>query len=92
MVADNVNGMFEILGGLFVFLNVIKLHHDKKVRGVSMVTISFMTIWGFWNLVYYPMLGQWWSTVGAVFIALLNAVWLGQVIYYSKKEKHGNRC
>ena len=30
MWQDNVNGLFELTGGLFVLMNVIKLYRDKK--------------------------------------------------------------
>lgn len=87
MVMDNINGLFEMVGGAFIFLNVLKLHKDKKVKGVSPVAITFFTVWGFWNLAYYPALGQWWSALGASSVALINMIWLGQIVYYNRKEK-----
>jgi len=90
MVMDNINGAFEMAGGAFVALNVLRLHRDKNVRGVSMVTVAFFTVWGAWNLIYYPALDQWWSALGASSVAIMNTVWLGQIIYYTRKEKkHG---
>lgn len=88
MVADNVNGLFEMTGGIFVALHVLRLYHDKKVRGVSTVAVAFFAVWGWWNIaVYYPSLGQWWSTLGASGVAIANTVWLYLVIYYTRKEK-----
>ena len=87
MVMDNINGAFEIVGGVFVAMNVLRLHSDKNVRGVSMVAVSFFTVWGIWNLAYYPALDQWWSALGASSVALMNMVWLGQMVYYTRKEK-----
>jgi len=91
MVIDNVNGLFEMAGGLFVFMSVLKLHRDKKVRGVSMIAIVFFTVWGFWNLFYYPSLDQFWSAVGASSVALMNIVWLCQMVYYTRKERRDGR-
>ena len=88
---DNVNGLFETVGGAFVLLNVLRLYRDKKVRGVSPATVAFFTVWGFWNLVYYPALDQWWSALGASSVALVNTIWLGQMIYYISKEKRHER-
>jgi len=88
MVEDNVNGMFEILGGIFVLMNVIRLHKDKSVRGVSVIATAYFMLWGYWNLVYYPSLEQWWSAAGSLSVALINTVWLGQMVYYLRKERH----
>lgn len=87
MVADNVNGMFEVVGGLFVAANVLRLYRDKKVRGVSRIATAFFVVWGYWNLYYYAAIGQWWSQAGALSAALVNSVWLGQMVYYTRKEK-----
>ncbi len=87
MVADNFNGLFEMTGGIFITLSVIRLYKDKKVRGVSMVATTFFMTWGWWNLYYYPAIKQWWSAAGAGFVALVNTIWLCQMIYYTRKEK-----
>jgi len=90
MVMDNINGLFEMTGGIFVSLHVLRLYHDKKVRGVSAVAVAFFVMWGWFNLIYYPSLGQWWSTLGASGVAIVNTVWLYLTIYYMRKEKkHG---
>lgn len=87
---DLVNGFFEIFGGFFILFSCIKLSREKKIRGVSWVHVTYFTLWGFWNLVYYPHLGQWLSLVGTIFIVLMNCLWLGLMIYYIRKEK--NEC
>jgi uncharacterized membrane protein YfcA len=87
MVMDNINGVFEAVGGLFIFLNVLKLHKDKKVRGVSWVSIVFFTLWGYWNLIFYPAIGQMTSTLFAGLTALVNTAWLAQILYYNRKER-----
>ena len=38
---DIVNGIFESCGSLFILTSIIKLYHDKKVRGVSWVHAGF---------------------------------------------------
>jgi len=90
MEIDKVNALFELTGGVFVATHVLRLRHDKKVRGVSMMAVAFFTVWGAFNLIYYPALDQWWSALGASSVAIMNTVWLGQIIYYTRKEKkHG---
>ncbi len=82
--ADLVNGSFEMLGALFIAFSVLKAHQDKRIAGVSYVHAGFFSVWGFWNLFYYPHLDQWWSFWGGLAIMSTNAFWLGQLIYYTK--------
>ena len=88
-IPDIINGVYETLGAPFIFLSIMKLYHDKKVRGVSITHALFFTSWGFWNLYYYPHLGQWASFIGGVLLVGFNTFWISQMIYYSKKEKLG---
>lgn len=81
---DLINGLFEALGSIFVALSCIKLYKDKQVHGVSALTVGFFTSWGLWNLFYYPHLGQFWSSVAAGLVALVNAAWLGMIFYYRR--------
>ena len=73
---DLVNGLFEFFGGALNWLNVRQLLRDKKLRGVSKIPTVLFTAWGFWNLYYNPMLGQWLSFLGGVVIVAANFVWV----------------
>lgn len=86
MSPDQVNGLFECFGGVFIYLSVAKLSKEKKVRGVSWLHAGFFALWGYWNLFYYPHLEQWVSFVGGILVVLMNTVWLGQLVYYTRKE------
>jgi hypothetical protein len=85
MWQDNVNGLYEFLGGLFVLLNVLRVYKDKQVRGVSIVATGFFASWGLWNLYYYPHLGQWASFLGGCCIVSMNLLWIGLMLYYVRK-------
>ena len=87
MWQDKMNGMFELFGGLFIMLSCIRLYRDKKVRGVSVVAITYFTLWGYWNIHYYPHLDQWVSFTGGLCVVAVNTVWLGMMLYYIRKEK-----
>ena len=87
MIPDYVNGTFELFGTLFILLSVRQLWLEKLVRGVSYWHIGFFTAWGFWNLFYYPHLGQWWSFVGGMALVWANAIYLTQIIYYTRTER-----
>lgn len=86
MTPDHINGCFELVAGLLLLLNIIRLHRDKKVRGVHVVPVAFMAIWGFWNLFFYPYVGAPWSFVGGIVVVAVNSIWVGQMIYWKKKE------
>lgn len=73
---DLVNGLFEFFGGAVNWLNVRQLLRDKKLRGVSKIPTVVFTTWGFWNLFYYPHLGQWLSFTGGIVIVGANAFWV----------------
>jgi len=76
-----------MLGGIFLWLNVLRLYRDKLVRGWDWRVMVFFTVWGFWNLYYYPHLDQWLSFVAGAFIAVTNAVYLALALYYIRKER-----
>ena len=86
LTPDHVNGIFELGGGLLTWLSVRRLVIDKEVKGVSWWPIWFFTVWGIWNLYYYPHLDQWWSFVGGIFIVVANTVWLVLLVYYGRRQ------
>lgn len=88
MWPDKINGLFELLGGAFVLLNCARLYKDKKVRGVSFMAVSYFTLWGYWNIYYYPHLNQWMSFIGGLTIVAMNTLWIIMMVYYIKKEKN----
>ena len=73
---DVINGIFEMSGGLFLWLSVHHLYKAKCVKGVSKLAFAFFAAWGYWNLFYYPSLGQIISLIGASSCTLANTVWI----------------
>ncbi len=88
-VADIANGLFEFFGGLVVWLNVRRLVRDRGYAGVNWMVAAFFSCWGFWNLYYYPSLGQWWSFAGGLAIVSANTVWLVMALRYGPLVKAG---
>ena len=84
---DFVNGAYEMLGAPFIFLSILNLVKEKKVKGVDWRAVTFFSTWSIWNLYYYPHLGQWASFFGGICIAIANLAWLLIMIYYILKEK-----
>jgi len=84
---DMVNGTFELLAALFLAVNVVKLYHDREVRGVSWISVFFFTTWGAWNLFYYPHLGQWISYLGGVAVLAVNLTWLSMLFMLTRNTE-----
>lgn len=81
-MTDLVNGMFELFGGFFVYLSIRKTYKQKKVVGISIWYVLFFTVWGYWNLWFYPAYGAWVSFVGGFGVCITNTIWLGMYLYY----------
>jgi hypothetical protein len=82
---DLINGLFELVGGLFVFDHCRALYRDKKVMGVSVIATGAFFAWGVWNLFYYPHLDQWLSFAGGIVIVSGNCLWLAMLLHYSRR-------
>ena len=84
---DIINSAFQWGAAVFLLLNISRLKKDRDVRGISMVPVYFFLLWGFWNLYYFPHLEQWSSFVGGVAVLVVNLVWVGMALWYSRKER-----
>lgn len=86
--SDIVNGVFELLGAICVWANVGSYAKDRAVKGVFWPATAFYSVWGLWNIVYYPALGQWFSFWGGVAIVSGNLFWIAWVLWdkYNSKE------
>lgn len=79
---DLINGGFELLAGFFVLNHCRVLHAHKQARGVSLASVLFFTLWGLWNLYYYPALHQPLSYYGGWFVVAANALYVGMMVSY----------
>lgn len=84
---DFLNGLFEFVGGYFVWMNFFALLRARKLSGVYWPTTLFFTVWGLWNLIYYPALNQWISFFGGLSIASGNIAWLVLLFALKRKER-----
>jgi len=83
---DLINGLFESIGGLLNFTNVYRLAKDKTLKGVYYFPTIFFSVWGIWNLFYYPHLSQWLSFTGGLIIVLANLLWVYLAIKYRNNK------
>jgi len=84
---DIVNGLFEVVGGILCWFNVFKLFKDREIKGVYWPVTAFFALWGWWNLYYYPSLGQWASFGGGVFLVLGNTVWAIMALRFGRESR-----
>ena len=84
---DMINGLFELVGGLFYVINIRIILRDKEVKGISLWPVGFFISWGLWNLFYYPYLEQWYSFFGGIFMVGADMIWLGLALYYMYRKK-----
>jgi len=82
---DGINGLFEVVGSIFIWLSVRQLVRDKGHSGIFVPQVAVYAAWGAWNLIYYPSLGQWWSAIAGVNVLVANVTWVWLAIRYGKK-------
>lgn len=76
MWPDLINASVELGGAYFTWRNYSELRQARELRGVYWPTIAFFTLWGIWNLVYYPAIGQWLSFAAGILLAAGNLAWV----------------
>lgn len=81
-----INGGFELVGSAMTWMNVRQVWKDRGYAGVYPPAILIFFSWGFWNLYYYPHLGQWASFVGGVSLVTANLLWLIGMVRFGKKS------
>jgi hypothetical protein len=79
---DTANGLFEIVGGIAVWVDVAQIFRDKKSAGIHPAAMAFFTIWALWNIFYYFHLSQWFSLWAGVPLAIGDLFWFILMIKY----------
>jgi hypothetical protein len=87
-IPDLINGLFESVSGLMLWINVRQILRDKAVKGIHWIPTLFFTIWGYWNLFYYPHLNQWLSFAGGLIMVAGNTTWIVLMIKYWKRSRN----
>lgn len=89
-VPDAINGIYEALGGLLVWINVRAVYLDKGYSGIRLSVMLFFTTWSWWNLYYYPHLHQWMSFIGGINIGIANLAFVIMMIRYGLDTERSN--
>jgi hypothetical protein len=91
IMTDLFNGSLEMAGALLLLRNCHLLYQHKRVQGVSVATTAFFSVWGIWNLYFYPANGLWLSFAGGVCLATSNMTWVALALYYSRRPPMDER-
>lgn len=83
---DLITGLFELVAGIAIWLNVKEVYEAKEVRGVNWFSMAFFTLWGYWNLWYFPHLNQWFAFAGGIAPVTGNTVWCYLAWKYNRKS------
>lgn len=73
---DVINAVFELGGALLLWLDVRQLSRDRMLRGVYWPVRVFFAVWGVWNVVYYPAIGQSFSFYAGLAVVAANLAWV----------------
>lgn len=79
---DLINSFFELSASIFILNHCRVTVKDKNVKGVSLLSILFFTLWGFWNLFYYPDLKQTLSFFAGIAVVISNICWILLILRY----------
>jgi len=82
MTPDQINGLFEIFGAIFIGLSCRRIYLDKNSKGVSLFHALFFWVWGIFNVYFYPTAGLWFSFVGGLGVIVTNTLWVWLMVYY----------
>lgn len=85
MTPDVINGLFEFVGSVLVWMNAYRVYTDRGYAGIYPPTVVMFWLWGLWNLFYYPHLGQWWSFAGGCSIVAANTIWFILMRQYGRR-------
>lgn len=76
MNPDAINALFELVGSFMTWRNFVQLRRDRTVAGVYWPVTVFFSVWGLWNLWYYPALDQWLSFFAGIVLCAGNIAWV----------------
>ncbi len=91
MTPDYINALFQLIGSYFTWMNALILYQEKQLKGVYWPTWLFFSVWGGWNLFYYPSLDQMASFYAGILLVSGNIAWVVLAIKYTYfRVKHGS--
>lgn len=81
---DFVNSLFNWVAAIFVIANALDIYRKQDVAGHTLPSVIFFTVWAFFSIFYFAGLGQWWSVVPTVAMAIANGVLMTLVFRFRR--------
>jgi hypothetical protein len=69
------------MAALGTWRNYFSLRKDMDIKGVFWPLYLVFLLWGLWDLIYYPVLSQWFSFASNMIIVLGNLLWLNLALH-----------
>jgi hypothetical protein len=85
MTPDTVNAIFEGSGALLQWGSTYRIYKDRGYAGIYLPAAALFTLWGYWNLFYYPYLGQMFSFWATIIMVSGNTAWLVLMMFFGRK-------
>lgn len=85
MVVDIINCSVHLVAAALTWRNVVQVHRDKGARGVYLPTSLFFALASAWSAFFYGTMGAWFSSFGALNMAISNAIWLALAVFYRRR-------
>jgi hypothetical protein len=79
---DFINCLFDVGAAFAMISNCYSMHRDKVLKGTSLYSNLFFCTWGWWNIYFFYRVDTKFSFYAAIFIALVNLVFISQLTYY----------
>lgn len=79
---DKINCYFELAAAIVTWINVYILYRDKKVLGMCWQSIVIFSLIGYWHILYYIQLQQFYSVIMGSLLVAGNVTWLCLSFYF----------
>ena len=83
---DLINSLFEFFAAFAIANHCRILIKDKSVRGISILSVFFFTLWGAWNLHYYKDLEQSFSFYAGILVFVVNIWYVYLLMKYRRND------
>jgi hypothetical protein len=85
-VIDLINSLFEGFAAFAVGNHCRVILKHREAKGMSILSTVFFTAWGFWNMYYYPVLGQMFSFWAGAAVCAANAWYVYLLVKFRTKQ------
>lgn len=82
---DIINGTFNWVAAVFIFINAMDIYRKKDVAGHTYPSTIFFTTWSFFSVPYFWVLEQFWTVIPTVAMFVANLFLFLLVMKYRRR-------